>query len=121
LNFLLLTSDATLLKVIHSSFSAAAARLQLRTAATSAIELAARRRLDGFVIDSDDVSEGPDVLAKMRSSRSSKQSVVVAVVNGTTTGRTAVEAGADFVLAKPVQDRQLRSFLDVAAGTINES
>ena len=74
----------------------------------------ARRRLYGFVIDCDDVSGGLDVLAKIRSSRSSKQSVVVAVVNGTTTGSTAVEAGADFVLGKPVQDRQLRSFLDVA-------
>lgn len=114
MNFLLLTSDATLLRVIQSSFSAAAVRLQLRTDAASAIELVARCRLDGFVIDCDDVSGGPDVLAKIRSSRSSKQSVVVAVVNGTTTGSTAVEAGADFVLGKPVQDRQLRSFLDVA-------
>jgi CheY-like chemotaxis protein len=114
LNFLLLTRDATLLKVIQSSFSAATVRLQLRTDAASAIELSARRRLDGFIIDCDDVSGGPDVVAKIRSSRSSKQSVVVAVVNGTTTGRTAVEAGADFVLGKPVQDTQLRRLLDLA-------
>jgi CheY-like chemotaxis protein len=114
LNFLLLTRDATLLKVIQSSFSAATVGLQLRTDAASAIELSARRRLDGFVIDCDDVSGGPDVLAKIRRSRSSKQSVVVAVVNGTTTMSTAVEAGADFVLGKPVQDKQLRSFLEVA-------
>jgi CheY-like chemotaxis protein len=114
LNFLLLTSDATLLKIIQSSFSAVTVGLHLRTDAASAMELSARRRLDGFVIDCDDVSGAPDVLAKIRSSRSSKQSVVVAVVNGTTTGSTAVEAGADFVLGKPVQDRQLRSFLDVA-------
>ena len=66
MNFLLLTSDATLLKVIQSSFSAAAVRLQLRTDAASAIELAGRRRLDGFIIDCDDVSGGLDVLAKMR-------------------------------------------------------
>jgi CheY-like chemotaxis protein len=114
LNCLLLTRDATLLKVIQSSFSTATVGLQLRTDAASAIELSARRRLDGFVIDCDDVSGGPDVLAKIRRSRSSKQSVVVAVVNGTTTMRKAVEAGADFVLGKPVQDKQLRSFLDVA-------
>jgi ActR/RegA family two-component response regulator len=114
LNFLLLTRDATLLKVIQSSFGAATVGLQLRTDAASAIELSARRRLDGFVIDCDDVSGGPDVLAKIRSSRSSKQSVVVAVVNGTTTMSTAVEAGADFVLGKPVQDKQMRSFLNVA-------
>jgi CheY-like chemotaxis protein len=114
LNFLLLTRDSTLLKVIQSSFSAATVGLQLRTDAASAIELSARRRLDGFVIDCDDVSGARDVLAKIRSSRSNKQSVVFAVVNGTTTVSTAVEAGADFVLGKPVQDKQLRSFLDIA-------
>ena len=113
LNFLLLTRDTTLLKVMQSSFSAATVGLQLRTDAASAIELSARRRFDGFVIDCDDVSGAPDVLAKVRSSRSNNQSVVFAVVNGTTAVTTAVEAGADFVLAKPVQDKQLGSFLDI--------
>jgi hypothetical protein len=68
LNFLLLTRDTTLLKVIQRSFSAATVGLQLRTDAASAIELSARRRLDGFVIDCDDVSGDPDVLAKIRRS-----------------------------------------------------
>src|ERR1700704_2722897 len=113
LNFLLLTRDATLLKVIQSSFSAATVGLELRTDAASAIELSAHRRLDGFVIDCDDVSGANDMLAKIRSSRSNKQAVVFAVVNGTTTVTTAIEAGADFVLGKPVQDKQLRSFLDI--------
>ena len=43
-----------------------------------------------------------------------RTSVVVAVVNGTTSVSTAVDAGANFVLGKPVQDKQLRSLLDVA-------
>jgi DNA-binding response OmpR family regulator len=114
LNFLLLTSDATLLKVIQSCFSTATVGLELRTDAASAIELSARRRLDGFVIDCDDVSGANDVLAKIRSSRSNKQALVFAVVNGTTAVSAAVEAGADCVLGKPVQDKQLRSFLDIA-------
>lgn len=114
LNFLLLTSDATLLKIIQSSFSAATVGLHLRTDAASAMELSARRRLDGFVIDCDDVSGAPDVLAKIRSSRSNKQSLVVAVVNGTTTVSTTVKAGADFALRKPVQDKHLRRVFDVA-------
>jgi c-di-GMP-binding flagellar brake protein YcgR len=40
--------------------------------------------------------------------------VVVAVVNGTTSVSTAVDAGANFVLGKPVQDKQLQSLLGVA-------
>ncbi len=54
------------------------------------------------------------MLTEIRGSRSNKASVVLAVVNGTTSVSTAFDAGAAFVLGKPVQDRQLRSLLDVA-------
>jgi hypothetical protein len=63
LNCLLLTSDATLLEVIRTGFSATSVELEIRTDAASAIELSARRHLDGFVIDCDDVSGAADVLA----------------------------------------------------------
>ncbi len=114
LSCLLLTSDAALLEVVRTSFNAASVDLELRADAASAIELSARRRLDSFVIDCDDVSGATGVLAKIRSSRSNKLSVVFAVVNATTTVSTAVEAGANFVLDKPVQDKLLCSFLDIA-------
>jgi DNA-binding response OmpR family regulator len=114
LNCLLLTNDATLLDVFLTGFSATGVELEMRRDAASAIELSTRRHLDGFVIDCDDVLGAADVLTEIRGSRSNKASVVVAVVNGTTSVSTAVEAGANFVLGKPVQDRQLRSLLDVA-------
>jgi|ERR1700722_1544712 CheY-like chemotaxis protein len=114
LNCLLLTGDATLLEVFRTGFLATVVELETHTDAASAIELAARRHLDGFVIDCDDVAEAADLLTEIRSSRSNKTSVVVAVVNGTTSVSTAVDAGANFVLGKPVQDKQLRSLLDVA-------
>jgi len=82
--------------------------------AASAIELSARRHPDGFVVDCDDVSGATDVLTEIRGSRSNKASVVFAVVNGRTSVSAAVDAGANFVLGKPVQDKQLRSLLDVA-------
>jgi hypothetical protein len=65
LSFLLLTSDATLVEVMRTSFNAASVDLELRTDAASAIELSARRHLDSFVIDCDDVSGARDVLAKI--------------------------------------------------------
>jgi CheY-like chemotaxis protein len=114
LNCLLLTSDATLLEVFRTGFSATGVELEMRRDAASAIELSTRRHLDGFVIDCDDVSGAADVLTEIRGSRSNKASVVVAVVNGTTSVSTAVDAGANFVLGKPVQDRQLRSLIEVA-------
>ena len=114
LNCLLLTSDATLLEVFRTGFSGTSVELEMRSDAASAIELSARRHLDGFVIDCDDVSGGADVLTEIRCSRSNKASFVVAVVNGATSVSMAVDAGANFVLGKPVHDGQLRSLLDAA-------
>jgi ActR/RegA family two-component response regulator len=114
LNCLLLTGDATLLEVIRGGFSATKVELEMRTDAASAIELSTRRHLDGFIIDCDDVSGATDVLTEIRGSRSNKASVVVAVVNGTTSVSTAVDAGANFVLGKPVEAKMLRSILDIA-------
>src|SRR5216684_5068717 len=114
LNCLLLTSDATLLEVIRAGFSTTKVELEMRADAASAIELSARRHLDGFVIDCDGVERAMDLLAQIRGSRSNKLSVVLAVVNGTTSVSTAVDAGANFVLGKPVEAKTLRNILDMA-------
>ena len=114
LNCLLVTGDATLLEVFRKGFCATSVELEMRTDAASAIELSARRHLDGFVIDCDGVERAMDLLVQIRGSRSNKTSVVVAVVNGTTSVSTAVDAGANFVVGKPVQDKQLQSLLGVA-------
>ena len=114
LNCLLLTSDAMLLEAFRTGFGGTSVELEMRSDPASAIELSARRHLDGFVIDCDDVSGGADVLTEIRGSRSNKASFVVAVVNGATSVSMAVDAGANFVLGKPVHDGQLRSLLDAA-------
>ena len=114
LTSLLLTRDVTLLEVIRAGFGATNIDLEMRSDAASAIELSARRHIDGFVIDCDDVPQASDLLYQIRNSRSNKLSVILAVVNATTSVTTAIEAGADFVLGKPVQDKRLRSFLDIA-------
>ena len=114
LNCLLLTRDVTLLEVMRTGFSAMSVELEMRSDAASAIELSARRHLDGFVIDCDDVERATDLLAQIRNSRSNKLSIVFAVVNARTSVSMAIEARANFVLGKPVQDNQLRSLLDTA-------
>jgi hypothetical protein len=116
LSCLLLTSDPALLQTMRDGCIAAEVDLELRTDAASAIELSARRHLDGFMIDRDDVSGAMDVLPRVRSSGSNRRSVVFVVVNDTTSVDTALKAGANFVLAKPVQDTALRGFLDIAVG-----
>jgi CheY-like chemotaxis protein len=114
LNCLLLTSDATLLEVIRAGFSGMNVTLEMRTDATGAIDICSRRHLDSFVIDCDDVPQATDLLSQIRNTRSNKLSVIFAVVNAKTSVSMAIGPGANFVLGKPVQDKQLRSFVDIA-------
>jgi AmiR/NasT family two-component response regulator len=114
LTSLLLTSDAALLDVVRTTFSALAVGLEVRADAASAMELTGRRHIDGFVIDCDDVRGATEALATIRNGRSNKLSVVFAVLNGKTSVSAAVEAGANFIVGKPVPDALLRSHLDIA-------
>jgi CheY-like chemotaxis protein len=114
LTCLLLTNDAALMNVVRTTFSASRVGLEVRADAESALELAARRHIDGFVIDCDDVHGAGDALAAIRNGRSNKLSVVFAVLNGRTSVSAAVEAGANYIVGKPVPETLLRSQLDIA-------
>ena len=65
LNCLLVTGDATLLEVFRKGFCATSVELEMRTDAASAIELSARRHLDGFIIDCDGVERAMDLLVQI--------------------------------------------------------
>src|SRR5579864_784749 len=114
LDCLVVTSDPTLLGQIKANFSARGASLDLRQDAASAVELASRRHWDGLIIDCDDVAGGTEALVKMRSSRSNQETLIVAVLNGSTDTQTALDLGANFVLCKPIEESRLRGVLDIA-------
>src|SRR5437879_8909887 len=103
LECLLVTCDSTLIAQIKPIINTHAASLDLRQDSVSAIELAGRRHWDGLVIDCDDVAGGTEALAKLRDSRSNRETVIVAVVNGTTSVGTALDLGAHFGLRKPLR------------------
>jgi CheY-like chemotaxis protein len=114
LDCLVVTCDPTLLGQIRANFSARGASLDLRQDAASAVELASRRHWDGLIIDCDDVAGGTEALVNMRSSRSNQQTLIVAVLNGSTSAETALDLGANFVLCKPIEESRLRGVLDIA-------
>jgi CheY-like chemotaxis protein len=114
LDCLIVTSDSTLLGHVQASLGAHAASLQLRQDSASAIELASRRHLDGFVIDCDDVRGGKQALPELRNTPANKQALILAIVNGRTSPEQALDLGADFALSKPIQQNRLRTVLDVA-------
>jgi len=114
LDCLVVTCDPTLLGQIKANFSARGASLDLRQDSASAVELASRRHWDGLIIDCDDVAGGTEALVNMRSSRSNQQTLIIAVLNGSTSAETALDLGANFVLCKPIEESRLRGVLDVA-------
>jgi CheY-like chemotaxis protein len=114
LDCLVVTGDPTLLGQIKANFDAHGAALDLRQDAASAVELASRRHWDGLIIDCDDVVGGTEALVNVRSSRSNRETLIVAVINGSTSAETAFDLGANFVLSKPVEESRLRGVLEIA-------
>jgi CheY-like chemotaxis protein len=114
LECLMVSCDSTLLSQIKSGLYPHAASLDLRRDAASAIELVSRRHLDGVFIDCDDVAGGAETVAKVRNSRSNRETLIVAVVNGLTSVEMALNLGANFVLGKPIQEARLHGVLDIA-------
>jgi len=114
LECLLVTCDPTLLGHVQASLGTHGASLDLRQDSASAIELASRRHLDGFVIDCDDVPGGREALVQVRNSPANKQTLILAVVNGSTSTEAALDLGANFALSKPIQQTRLRSVIDIA-------
>jgi CheY-like chemotaxis protein len=114
LDCLVVTCDPTLLGQIKANFTARGATLDLRQDSASAIELATRRHWDGLIIDCDDVAGATEALVQMRSSRSNQETLVIAVLNGSTSAEAALDLGANFVLSKPIEESRLRAVLDIA-------
>ena len=114
LDCLVVTCDPTLLGQIKANFNARGASLDLRQDAASAVELASRRHWDGLIIDCDDVAGGTEALVNVRSSRSNRETLIVAVISGPTTTEAALDLGANFVLSKPIEESRLRAVLDIA-------
>jgi hypothetical protein len=114
LQCLMMTRDLNLVGQIKTTLNEHGTSLDLRQDSASAIELVSRRHWDGLVIDCDDVPGGTETITQIRNSRSNKQTLIFAVVNGLTRVDTALDLGSNFVLCKPVQEIRWRSVLAAA-------
>jgi len=114
LECLIVTCDPTLFGHFQAGLGAHGASLHLRQDSASATELASRRHLDGLMIDCDDVPGGTKALAQLRSAPANNQTLILAVVNGSTSPEAALDLGANFVLSKPIQKTRLHSILNIA-------
>jgi DNA-binding NarL/FixJ family response regulator len=102
LDALLISRDAALLEVGRPALEKISVNLQVCGELRIAGDLLARRKFDAVIIDCDDLPNGVDLLRNLHQNRSNAKSVSFAVVNGKTTTQDAFQAGANFVLQKPV-------------------
>jgi DNA-binding response OmpR family regulator len=114
LQLLIVTGDPTLLGHVQASLGTHGASIHLRQDSASALGFVSRRHLDGLVVDCDDVPGGAKMLPALRTAPANKQTLILAVVNGFTATREALDLGADFVLSKPIQQQRLRNVIDMA-------
>jgi DNA-binding NarL/FixJ family response regulator len=102
LDSLLISQDAALLGVLRPALEKVAVNIQVSPELQGGKDLLAKHKFDAVLIDCDDLPDGFDLLKILRQSQSNAKSVVFAVVNGKTTTQGAFQAGANFVLQKPL-------------------
>jgi DNA-binding response OmpR family regulator len=110
LQALLLTRDPEVQRTLRRVMDAANIELDLSNTSEQARLALSRHKYDAFLVDCDDMQQGPSVLRELRQGKSNRSCIAFAVVNGQTTVQQAFEMGANFVLDKPISiDRATRS------------
>src|SRR5215831_11352447 len=96
LQALLLSRDPEVQRTVRRVFDAAAIDLDLANHADQAKLALTRRKYDAFLVDCDDMPQGPSVLKELREGKSNRSCIAFAVVNGRTSVHQAFEMGANF-------------------------
>lgn len=102
LESLLITQDAALLAVLRPTLEKIAVNIQVCADIKPASDLLAKCKFDAVIVDCDDLARGGELLQGLRKSQSNARSVAFAVLNGKTSTQQAFQAGANFVLQKPL-------------------
>jgi DNA-binding response OmpR family regulator len=102
LDSLLISRDAALLGVLRPALEKISVDIEVCPEFRLGHDLLSKRKFDAVIIDCDDLPHGSDLLKSLRQTQGNAKAVAFAVVNGKTTTQDAFQAGANFVLQKPV-------------------
>ena len=102
LESLLLSRDAQVIRVLRPTLEKLSIDVEVCRGVSSGTEILSNEKFDAVIVDCDDLQGGLDVLAGLRKGTSNRNSVMFAILNGTTTTHRAFELGANFVLQKPI-------------------
>lgn len=102
LESLLLSRDTQVISVLRPTLEKLSIDVEVCRGVSSGTEILSNEKFDAVIVDCDDLQGGLDVLAGLRKGTSNRNSVMFAILNGTTTTQRAFELGANFVLQKPI-------------------
>ena len=118
LQSLLLSKDPEVQRTIRRVLDSANIDVDLANNVEQARLALTRRKYDAFLVDCDDMQEGPAVLRELRKGKSNRSCIAFAIVNGRTTVQQAFEMGANFVLDKPISLERASRSVRAAQGLI---
>lgn len=116
LQSLLVSRDPEVIRVVRPTLEKLAIEVEICRGARSGNEILTSEKFDGVIVDCDDLQGGLDVLEGLRKGSSNKNSVMFAILNGTTTTQRAFEMGANFVLQKPISPLNAMRCFSAAVG-----
>jgi CheY-like chemotaxis protein len=103
LESLLLSRDAQVMRVLRPMLGKLSIEVEICQEAKKAVEILIAKKFDAVIVDCDDLQGGLEILQGLRGTPSNKNSASFAILNGKkTTTQEAFDAGASFVLQKPV-------------------
>jgi CheY-like chemotaxis protein len=115
---LILSRDEKVSTVFRHVFDSAGVTLHRAALAGEALNLLTQNKYDAVVVNCADWPEGYDVLSALRNGRSNRTSIAFAVTSTNTSVKMAYDAGATFVVAKPITPESVSRAMRVAYGLI---
>jgi CheY-like chemotaxis protein len=111
LTALLLSTDAAAHTLLQRVLANVGIRTEICPAPAAGLRLLKSKKFEGIIVDCDDIDCGGDLLSILRGEGFTRNAIVFAVVNGSTSMSEAFSMGANFVLEKPLNaERATRCF-----------
>jgi PilZ domain len=110
----LVTRDSEMIGVFSDRFRVLGVETESVEDLTSAANRWLRSRIEGIVLDFDNLREQLPILAELRNNRSNQDAVVIGVATGRANQEVASISGAQFLVARPFVFEEVKQTLEAA-------
>jgi len=115
LQLLIFSQHSSLVELVRAALQdLGVAGCYFDTDSTRALEVLRSRHFDGIILDCNDLACAHEILARIRSGPSNRQTPVIAIVNDAKDMRAIQDSGANFTICKPVSPATIKAHLKKA-------